>query len=340
MKYKSSMKHKSNKENKKSTMDKTELNFSVIAKQYSGEDEAYKFLESIRWENGITCPHCKSKGADFIEANDGIRKTRTGKITNRRIWRCHTCKKQFSVLVGTIFEGTKIPLSKWLFAIHELVACKNGISSCELGRKLGITQKSAWFMAQRIRSVMEHNSFEKKFSGEVEVDETYIGGKEKNKHASKKTANTQGRSVKTKTPVLSVIERNGKIYSQTLETVSSRNIKAILNDRVSKEAILNTDTFSAYNTVGREYGKHNVIDHGRGEYVRGNAHTNNAEGYFSQLKRSLSGTFHHVTNKHLDRYLAEFDYRYNTRKETDGKRMIDTIRKSVGKKLSYKDLIQ
>ena len=319
---------------------KNTLNSSIIAKQYSDESEAYKFLENMRWENGIVCPHCKSVGADYIEAENGNRKTRTGKVTYRRIWRCHNCKKQFSVLVGTIFEDSRIPLSKWLLAIQELNADKNGISSCELGRKLGITQKSAWFMAQRIRFVMAHNTFEKKLTGNVEVDETYIGGLEKNKHASKKTPNNQGRSIKTKTPVLSAIERNGKVYSQVLSgTVSSRNIKEVLNSRVSKKATLNTDTFPAYNEVGREYKDHKVVDHGAGEYVNGNAYTNNAEGYFSQLKRSLSGTFHSVSDKHLDRYLAEFDYRYNTRNEKDGNRMIQAIKKSNGKRLTYKDLI-
>ncbi len=181
---------------------KNELDSSIISKQYSDEEEAYKFLESIRWENGVFCPHCGSTDTDFIAPEQANRKTRNGSITYRRIWRCHTCKKQFSVLVGTIFEDSKIPLSKWLLAIHELNADKNGISSCELGRKLGITQKSAWFMAQRIRYAMQHSSLEKELEGEFEVDETYIGGAEKNKHASKKTEGTQGRSTKTKTPVI------------------------------------------------------------------------------------------------------------------------------------------
>ena len=137
-------------------------------------------------------------------------KDSTGKVTPRRVWRCNACGMQFSVLVGTIFEDSRIPLSKWLLAIHELNADKNGISSCELGRKLGITQKSAWFMAQRIRFGMAHTSLEEKLDGNVEVDETYIGGLEKNKHASKRTEDNQGRSTKTKTPVLSSVERGGK----------------------------------------------------------------------------------------------------------------------------------
>jgi len=316
---------------------KNELNFSQIAKQYSDENEAYRFLESIRWETGIICPHCNHIGATFIEPEKGRRKTRTGKITFRRIWRCESCKKQFSVLIGTIFEDSRIPLSKWLLAIHELNSDKNGISSCEIARKLGITQKTAWFIGQRIRFAITHSPLEEKLTGTVEVDETYVGGLEKNKHADRKTANTQGRSTKTKTPVLSAVQRGGRIYSESMKAVSSKNIREVLRDHVSRKAVLNTDTFPAYESVGKEFKRHEVVDHNLGEYVKGKVYTNTAEGYFSQFKRSLSGTFHSVSEKHLDRYLAEFDYRYNTRRKKDGERTKEAIRRVAGKRLSYKD---
>jgi transposase-like protein len=315
---------------------KNELTFSQIAKQYSDEEEAYKFLESIRWENGVLCPHCGNVGANFIAPENGGRKTRTGKVTYRRIWKCENCKKQFSVFVGTIFEDSRIPLSKWLLAIHELNSDKNGISSCELARKLGITQKSAWFMAQRIRFAMAHSPLEEKLTGTVEADETYIGGLEKNKHQDKRTDGNQGRSTKTKTPVFSAVERGGSVYSRSMKTVSSKNIREVLRERVDREAVLNTDTLPVYDKVDKEFKKHETVDHNAGEYVHGDVYTNTAEGYFSQLKRSLSGTFHHVSEKHLDRYLAEFDYRYNTRKDKDGERTKEAIKRTAGKRLTYR----
>lgn len=314
------------------------LNYAQIAKHYTNEESAYLYLESVRWENGVLCPHCGYEGVDLIPVNIE-RKTSAGKKTFRRVWKCQDCKKQFSVLVGTVFENSKIPLSKWLLALHELNADKNGISSCELSRKLGITQKSAWFMLQRLRFAVGHSPLEDKLNNEVEADETYIGGEEKNKHKSKRTEGTQGRSTKTKIAVVSVIERGGSVYSKSMKAVSSKNIKEILHARVSFEATLNTDMFAAYNEPGQAFAAHNQVDHNIDEYVNGTAHTNTAEGFFSQLKRSLSGTFHHVSDKHLDRYLAEFDHRYSTRKQKDGERMIRNIQKAEGKRLTYKALI-
>lgn len=306
-----------------------ELNLSKIAKQYSDEEEAYKLVERIRWPDGPICPHCGVIGnAYYLEPKEGNRKTRTGKTTYRRVWKCADCRKQFSVLVGTIFEDSRIPLSKWLLAIHMMCAAKNGVSALELQRTLGIAYRSAWFMAHRIRYAMARPPLSDKLLGVVEADETYIGGRAKGK---------RGRGAANKTPVFSLVQRDGEVRSQKVERVSGKHLKKVLDEHVDPSAILVTDEFPAYRKPGQAFAKHEVANHGSGEYVRLGAHTNTAENYFGQLKRSIDGTHHHVSAKHLDRYLAEFDFRYNTRKSKDGERAKRAIEQTTGKRLRYKE---
>lgn len=309
------------------------INLSQIAKNFSDEDAAYQVVERIRWPHGPICPHCGVVGsAHYIAPTDGPRKTRTGKETYRRVWRCEDCKQQFSVLVGTIFEDSKIPLSKWLIAIHMMSAGKNGVSALELQRTLGIAYRSAWFMAHRIRCAMDRPplSNNPKLKGIIEADETYVGGKEKGKRGR------PGKESK-KTPVVSLIERGGEVRSQTTTDVTGETLGGLLTKHTEPDSRLMTDTFAAYNEPGKAFVSHETVDHSKDEYVRGDVHVNTAEGYFSQLKRSIDGTYHAVSRQHLPRYLAEFDYRYNTRKVPDGERTERAIRQTTGKRLRYRE---
>ncbi len=316
------------------------LTLSAIAKQFSDEEEAYKYVEKTRWVNGVVCPHCGSiDHAHYLEPQNGTRMTRTGRKTYRRVWKCADCHEQFSVLVGTIFEDSKIPLSKWLLAVQEITSDKNGVSSMELSRKLGVTQKSAWFMAHRIRYAQNGFPLSEMLKGTVEADETYIGGKARNMHRAKREQVIQGRGTVGKTAVLAMVERGGDARSQALTDVNSDTVKQPIAANVDKYATLNTDTSPVYNKVGKEFAKHEKVDHAKEEYVRGAAHINTAEGYFSQLKRSIDGTHHHVSGKHLPRYLAEFDFRYSTRKDEDGIQFEKTIKRIAGKRLTYKEII-
>lgn len=320
------------------------LTLSALAKQYSDEEAAYKYFENLLWSNGIVCPHCGAiDKAHYVEPKTETRTTRIGTKTYRRIWWCAECRKEFSVLVGTIFEDSKIPLSKWLLAFQELCSDKNGISSCELARKLGITQKSAWHLAHRIRYAIARSSFSTKLTGTVEADETYFGGAAKNMHSAKRERMITGRGTVAKVPVFSIVERGGEVRSQVMENVTGQNVKQELVEQVDSSATLNTDTSTVYPQAGKEFAAHQTVDHGAGEYVRktanGKAHINTAEGHFSQLKRSIDGTHHHVSAKHLDRYLAEFDYRYSTRKQDDGARFQDAMKRAIGKRLTYANAI-
>lgn len=316
-----------------------ELNLSTLAKQYSDETAAWAYMESIRWPNGPVCPHCGTiNHAYYLAPKSGERTTKTGKVSYRRLWKCGDCRQQFSVLVGTIFEDSHIPLSKWLIAYYLICAGKNGVAALELSRILGIAYSSAWFMAHRIRFALSRPDGQDKLGRVVEADETYIGGKAKGK---------RGRGAANKTPVVTLIERDGEARSQVVTNVTGENIKAVLQKHVAPEATLMTDSFPVYNKPGQEFAAHHTVDHGAKEYARTEGegesairvHINTAEGFFSQLKRSIDGTYHHVSEEHLHRYLAEFDYRYNTRKVKDSERTITAIRQAAGKRLMYRNTV-
>jgi transposase-like protein len=295
---------------------------NLYAPQFSDEDKAREYLEKLRWANGIECPHCGS-----IDGHYPLKAKATSKEPVRKgVWKCKQCRKQFSVTVGTIFERSHIPLNRWLSAIYLLCSSKKGMSAHQLHRTLGITYKSAWFMAHRIRYAMTQKPSINKFKTIVEIDETYIGGKARGK---------RGRGSANKVPVVALVERNGNVISKHVDRVTAKNLKAVLKENVDKNATLMTDDFPSYRYLN--FPKHKIIKHSEKEYVQGNIHTNTIEGFFSLLKRGIIGVYHHVGKNHLHRYLSEFDFRYNARKVKDDIRTNVAIINSRGKRLMYRE---
>ncbi len=288
------------------------LNISVLSKKFSDESAAYELLEEMRWPSGPECPHCGSvDNAYFLSS---ARRTSTGKVSNRRLWKCAECRKQFSVLVGTIFERSQVPLSKWLMALYMMASSKNGVAAFELHRTLGVTNKTAWFMLHRIREAMKRGELSETMTGTIVADETWIGGKPSNRHASASSTPVRvdkvtGNMNTDKTPVLSLINTTtGEARSAVVPNVTGAVLRKVIAQQVDMAAsTLHTDSGAWYPQIGQEFAAHESVNHNAGEYVRGTVTTNHAEGYFSQLKRSLDGTHHHVSVEHLPRYLAEFD---------------------------------
>jgi transposase-like protein len=229
--------------------------------------------------------------------------------------------------VGTIFEDSHIPLHKWLLAIYLLCSSKKGMSAHQLHRSLGVTYKSAWFMAHRIRYAMTQSPLVDKLNGIVEADETYIGGKHHGK---------RGRGSENKMPVFALVERNGRVRSFKTEKVTAKNLREKIRENVDKHSIVITDEFLAYKNLDKEFA-HYTVNHGVGEYVNGDMHTNTAEGFFSILKRGINGVYHHVSPQHLDRYLAEFGFRYDNRKVDDAIRASIALERTRGKRLMFRE---
>ena len=281
---------------------------------------AAEYLESIRWPDGPVCPHC---------ADTERSKRINVKGSKRRLWKCYACRKQFTVMVGTIFESSHVPLNKWLAAFYLLCSSKKGMSAHQLHRMLGVTYKTAWFIFHRVREAMKDPAFTSRLTGTVEVDETYFGGK---KHRQGRGRGTQG-----KTPVVTLVERDGRARSFRVANVTAKELGAVVRQHVDTSARLMTDEWLAYRKVGKEYADHQKVAHSMGEYVRGDAHTNTVEGYFGNLKRGVNGVYHHVSRAHLDRYLAEFDFRYNSRHVNDSRRTVTALAGAEGKRLKYRE---
>ena len=317
-------------------MAKQEFSLPALMREIPTEADAYLLLEKLRWESGVVCSHCGSVADHyFLKAQGAGRKTRTGAISQRRVWKCRDCRKQFSVLTGTIFHGTKIPLRTWLFVIFEMCASKNGVAAREIERKYDLTPKSAWFMVHRIREAMKREPLAGLLSGVVIADETFIGGKPGNMHLNKRP-----KWESRKIAVLSLVEKEtGVVRSAVVPNVKGENLRKVITENVDMiTTTLHTDSWKGYLGVGADMPGHESINHSEGEYARGEITTNHVEGYFSQLKRSIDGTHHHVSVEHLSRYLAEFDYRYSTRKLDDSTRMRMVIGSVTGRRLTYQPL--
>lgn len=286
----------------------------------------FEYAVAMRWPDGkVTCPRCGSDKHSFI--------------STRSIWFCKGCKKQFTVKVGTIFEDSALGMDKWMIAAWMIVNCKNGISSYEIARALGITQKSAWFMMHRVRLALQDRTISK-FGGdgkEIEVDETFIGGKARNMHVDKRQRRITARGVRDKVPVMGILERGGKVRLAVVPNRRKHALQSEIRNHVAAKSAVYSDALLSYDGLSREYA-HKVIDHAE-KYVDGRVHTNGMENFWSLLKRGINGTYVSVEPFHLFRYLDEQAFRYNNRVEmNDGDRFYQAMHHITGRRLTYEQL--
>jgi transposase-like protein len=301
-------------------------NLLEAVRYFSDLDVCTAFVAGLRWPNGPVCPRCEG--------------TKHSYITTRRLWKCKNCKKQFSVKQGTIFEDSPLGLDKWLPAIWLAANSKNGISSHELGRALGVTQKSTWFMLHRIRLAMQTGSFERKMSGTVEVDETYVGGKAQNMHKRRLERAKAGGRWAGKVAVMGLLERNtggSTVRTRIIKGTTRSELFGIIKENVEDQSHLYTDALPSYASMNYKF-QHEFIDHSEA-YVRGAVHTNGLENFWNLLKRAIKGTYVAVDPVHLFRYVDEQAFRFNKRKGTDADRFAETLDSVTGRRITYKELI-
>jgi transposase-like protein len=290
----------------------------ILAPRFIDPVAARKHLEALRWPDGAECPHCGLIDATPLK----------GKKHREGVYQCNKCREQFTVTVGTVFERSKIPLNKWLLATHLLCASKKGMSAAQIQRMLGVTYKTAWFMMHRIREAMNSEPTGP-LGGKgkiVEADETFVGGKQRR--------NT--RPVAKKKIVVSLVERGGEVRSFHFQRIHGQTIRALTVTNIDRASTLMTDQAHFYRPIGAEFAAHGAVLHNGGEYVRGQVHSNTCENFFSIFKRGIIGTYHHLSEQHLHRYTAEFDFRYNTKDISDRERADIALIGIGGKRLTYR----
>jgi transposase-like protein len=314
---------------------------NVFEPRFQNEDAAREHLEALHWPEGPFCPHCGSTDAKRLPPQRG-RKTKAhpeGAI-RKGVVQCNDCRQQYTVTVGTVFESSKVGLNKWLLVNHLLCSSKKGMSAHQIARMIGVSYKTAWFMMHRIREAMKDTDTTPMggYGKTIEADETYVGGKTKNRNAKQRRRFDERVShVEDKQPVMALVERGGKVRSFHVAKVTGETLRSVLVTNADRGSWLMTDDHSGYKTVGKEFVGHGVVKHSLGEYGRaGVFHTNTIEGFFSLLKRGIIGVYHHVSEQHLSRYTAEFDFRYNTRKLDDFERADENLLGAVGKRLTYR----
>jgi transposase-like protein len=300
------------------------------------EQAAIDHFTAIRWKNGAFCPLCKSADASRIGRMNRIVGTGENKVAvPTNVHKCYVCRKRFSIKVGTIFEDSKIPLRTWMLAIWYITSHKKGIASTQLAKDLGVTQKTAWFMTHRLRYAIKTQSFNRPLAGEVEADETFIGGKEKNKHAWQRTGGKQGGAGKI--AVLGMLERGGELRTGVTPNLSARAVQTVIRDNVAGGTALMTDEHGAFVGLGDAYNHHRV-NHSKGEYVRHYIlHTNGIESVWALFKRQINGTHHWLSRKHINAYLGEMTWRFNLREMGEGDRVNALLAQTAGR-LTYKML--